>query len=263
MSGHSKWHSIKHKKAATDARKGKVFTRVIKEIIVAARLGGGDPNANPKLRTALQAARAANLPHDNIKRAIKKGTGELPGQSYEPATYAGYGRGGVAVLVETLSDNKNRTVSELRHIFSKNGGNLGETGCVNWMFGRRGCLRVGQVEVSEEKLLEVALESGAEDLQIEGDSFAIYTPAEALGDVKEALQAASLSIRSSELTMVPQNAVHVEGKEAEATLKLIEVLEDHDDVQNVYSNFDIDETEMEAIAAVPGNENAIPGSMSK
>ena len=249
MSGHSKWHSIKHKKAATDAKRGKIFTKVTKEIIVAARLGGGDPDSNPRLRTALQAARAANLPHDNIKRSIKKGTGELPGQNFEPATYEGYARGGVAVLVETLTDNRNRTVAELRYIFSKSGGSLGETGCVNWMFGRRGCLMVGQSGVSEERLLEVALESGAEDIQIVGDNFVIYTPVEAFEDVKQALEAASLPVRSSDLALVPQNAVPVEGKEAEATLKLIEVLEDHDDVQNVYSNFDIDETEMEAIAA--------------
>ena len=263
MSGHSKWHSIKHKKAATDAKKGKIFTRVTKEIIVAARMGGGDPDSNPRLRTALQAARAANLPQDNIKRAIKKGTGELPGQSFEPVTYEGYGRGGVAVLVETLTDNKNRTVSEVRHIFSKNGGSLGETGCVNWMFGRRGCLRVTQADVSEEELLEVTLESGAEDIQIEGDDFAIYAPVEAFGGVKEALQAASVPIRSGGLTMVPQNAAHVEGRDAQATLKLIEILEDHDDVQNVYSNFDIDETEMEAIAVAPGGENEMPGTRSE
>ena len=251
MSGHSKWHSIKHKKAATDAKRGKTFTKLIREISVAARQGGGEADLNPRLRTVLQAAKAANLPRDNIKRAIMKGSGELPGESYEAVTYEGYGRGGVAFLVETLTDNKNRTVAELRHIFSKKGGSLGESGCVNWMFGKRGHIVLGKDAVSEDALLELALASGADDIQAEGETFSVYTPPEEFETVKQALESADLSIESSQLTMVPQNAVHVEGKNAEHTLKLIEALEDHDDVQHVHANFDIDDAEMEAMAAAP------------
>lgn len=248
MSGHSKWHSIKHKKAAADAKRGRLFTRLIKEISVAARIGGGDPEANPRLRTAVQAAKDANMPLENIKRAVMKGTGELPGQHYETVVYEGYGPGGAAVLVEVLTDNKNRTVAELRHLFSKSGGNLGESGSVQWLFDKKGYLAVSRDEVSEEKLLEAALEAGAEDMKREGSSFAIYTAAESFDAVRSALAAAGIPIQSGELTMIPQTGVPLEGKQAEQMLRLMEALEDHDDVQNVYANFDIDEAEMEALA---------------
>ncbi|HXK61350.1 MAG TPA: YebC/PmpR family DNA-binding transcriptional regulator [Acidobacteriota bacterium] len=248
MSGHSKWHSIKHKKAAADAKRGKIFTKLIKEMSVAARIGGGDIDSNPRLRTAVAAAKAVNMPLDNIKRAIMKGTGELPGQAYEAVTYEGYGPGGVAVLVETLTDNKNRTVAEVRHLFSKHGGNLAETGAVQWMFERKGYISVSRDKVSEDRLMEIALEAGADDLQTEESAYSIYTSFENFESVKEALQAAGIEPDSAELTMLPQNGVRLEGKKAEQMLKLMESLEDHDDVQNVYANFDIDEAEMEAIA---------------
>lgn len=248
MSGHSKWASIKHKKGAADAKRGKVFTKIIKELMVAARGGGGNPDSNPRLRTALAAAKAANMPLDNIKRAIMKGTGELPGQQYESVTYEGYGPGGVAVLAETLTDNKNRTVAEIRHLLSKHGGNLGENGSVQWMFDRKGYISVAKEETSEDKLMEVALEAGAEDLQTEGDSFAIYCSLETFEDVKNALENARIPVQTAELTMIPQNGIRLEGKKAEQMLKLMEALEDHDDIQHVYANFDIDESEMEAIA---------------
>ncbi len=248
MSGHSKWHSIKHKKGAADAKRGKMFTKLIKEISVAARVGGGNPDGNPRLRTAVQAAKAANMPLDNIKRAIMKGTGELPGQSYEAVAYEGYGPGGVAVIAETLTDNKNRTVAEIRHIFSKHGGNLGETGSVQWMFDRKGYFSVPRESASEEKVLEVALEAGAEDMRVEDESYEIYTPFEEFESVRSALDGAGIEIETAELTMIPQNDIHLEGKKAEQMLKLMEALEDHDDIQNVYANFDIDEEEMEAIA---------------
>ncbi len=247
MSGHSKWHSIKHKKASADAKRGKVFTRLIKEISVAARLGGGDVEANPRLRSAVQSAKGANMPQDNIKRAIMKGTGELPGQTYESFSYEGYGPGGVAVLIEVLTDNKNRTVAELRHIFAKQGGNLAETGSVQWMFERKGLIVANQKEVSEERLLEIALEAGAEDLEIQGDSFAVYTSLESFEAVKQALQAASVNLESAELTMITQTDVRLENKQAEQMLRLMDALEDHEDVGNVYANFDIDEMQMEAL----------------
>jgi YebC/PmpR family DNA-binding regulatory protein len=244
MSGHSKWHSIRHKKAATDAKRGKLFTRLIKEISVAARIGGGDIEANPRLR-----AKDANMPLDNIKRAIMKGTGELPGQSFESVIYEGYGPGGVAVIVEALTDNKNRTVAEVRYIFSKQGGSLGESGSVQWMFTRKGYVAIDQKVVSEEKLLELALEAGAEDLRTEGDAFAVYTPFESFDLVKQALEAAQIPIASADLTMIPQSDIHLEGKQAEQMLRLMEALEDHDDVQSVFANFDIDEAEMEVLAS--------------
>lgn len=249
MSGHSKWHSIRHKKAAADSKRGKMFTRLIKEISVAARLGGGDPDANPRLRTAVQAAKDANMPHDNVKRAILKGIGELPGQSYEESTYEGYGPGGVAVFIEALTDNKNRTVAEIRHIFSKHGGNLGENGSVQWMFEKKGYITVPKQGVSEDSLFEVVLEAGAEDLQSEGDMFEVYTSLEAFESVKQALADAAVDVDHNSLTMIPQNEVRVTGKAAHQMLNLMEVLEEHDDVQNVYANFDIDEKEMEAFAS--------------
>ncbi len=249
MSGHSKWHSIRHKKAATDAKRGKLFTRLIKEISVAARLGGGDVDTNPRLRSAVQTAKDGNMPLDNIKRAIMKGTGELPGQSFEAVTYEGYGPGGVAVIVETLTDNKNRTVAEVRYIFSKQGGSLGESGSVLWMFEKKGCIAIDQKLISEEKLLELALEAGAEDLQSEGDNFAVYTSFESFESVRQALEMAEIPIVSAEVTMIPQTDVRLEGKQAERMLRLMEALEDHDDVQSAYANFDIDEAEMEALAS--------------
>lgn len=249
MSGHSKWHSIRHKKAAADAKRGKMFTRLIKEITVAARLGGGDIDANPRLRVAVQSAKDANMPQDNIKRAILKGTGELPGQSYEEQPYEGYGPGGVAVFVEALTDNKNRTVAELRHIFTKNNGNLGEAGSVQWMFEKKGYISVSREAISEEKLLEATLEAGAEDLRTEGGTYAIYTAFEDFESVRQSLEKADIPIETSELTMIPQNEIHLEGKTAQQMLNLIEALEEHDDVQNVYANFDIDEEEMEALVS--------------
>jgi YebC/PmpR family DNA-binding regulatory protein len=225
-----------------------MFTRLIKEISVAARIGGGDPDANPRLRTAVQAAKDANMPQDNIRRAILKGTGGLPGQSFEESTYEGYGPSGVAVFIETLTDNKNRTVAEIRHIFSKYGGNLGESGSVQWMFEKKGYIAVPKEGVSEESLFEIALEGGAEDLQSEGEMYEVYTSVEAFESVKQALAAASVEVDHNSLTMIPQNEVRVEGKAAHQMLNLMEALEEHDDVQNVYANFDIDEKEMEAFA---------------
>ncbi len=248
MSGHSKWHSIKHKKASVDAKRGKLFTRLIKEISVAARLGGGDVEANPRLRASVQTAKDANMPQGNIKRAIMKGTGELPGQTYESVSYEGFGPGGAAVFVEVLTDNRNRTVAELRNIFSKQGGNLGETGSVQWMFERKGYIAVKREEVSEDQLLEIALEAGAEDLTSEGDISSIYTSIESFEAVKQALREAGISMESSELTMISQNNVQLVNKPAEQMIRLMDALDDHEDVGNVYANFDIDEAEMENLA---------------
>lgn len=247
MSGHSKWHSIKHKKAAADAKRGKVFTRVIKEISIAARMGGGDADANPRLRTAIAAAKAANMPQDNIKRAILKGTGDLPGQSYESSTYEGYGPGGVAVFVEVLTDNKNRTVAEIRHLFGKFGGNLAENGAVAWMFERKGYFAVPVENTDEEKLLEVAMEAGAENIETSDETYEIYSPFEAYETVRAALEEAGIATETEELTMIPSNSVELEGKKAEQMLKLMEAIEEHDDVQNVYANLDIDEAEIESL----------------
>ncbi len=247
MSGHSKWHSIKHKKASADAKRGKLFTRLIKEISVAARLGGGDLEANPRLRAAVQSAKDANMPQNNIKRAIMKGTGDLPGQSYESISYEGYGPGGVAVLVEVLTDNKNRTVAELRNIFSKQGGSLAETGSVQWIFERKGYILVDSEKASEEQLLEVALEAGAEDLQTEGHTFAVYTSMEDFEAVKKGLESAGIAIESAALTMIPQTEVQLASKQAEQMLRLMDALDDLEDVANMYANFDIDESQMETL----------------
>ena len=249
MSGHSKWHSIRHKKAVVDAKRGKLFTRLIKEISVAARMGGGDPDANSRLRSAVQAAKVANMPQDNIKRAIMKGTGELPGQSYESATYEGYGPGGVAVFVEALTDNKNRTVAEVRHLFSKQGGGMAESGSVQWMFEKKGCILVREDDVSEEKLLEVASEAAAEDIDTRGSTFAVYTSFEGLEAARQALESAHIPIQSAQVTMIAQSDVRLEGKPAEQMIRLMEALEDHEDVEHVYANFDIDEAEMESLLA--------------
>lgn len=247
MSGHSKWHSIKHKKAAADAKRGKLFTRLIKEISVAARLGGGDEDANPRLRTAVEKAKAANMPQDNIKRAILKGTGELPGQVYEPVSYEGYGPGGAAIFVETLTDNKNRTVAEIRHLFSKYNGNLAETNAVAWIFERKGYFRVPLEEADEEQLLEIVLEAGAEDMEVSEDVYEIYSPFEQFDAVRDALDDAGIKAETKDVTMIPQNSMALEGKQAQQMLRLMDALEDHEDVQNVYSNLDIDEAEVEAM----------------
>lgn len=244
MSGHSKWHSIKYKKAAQDAKKGKIFTKIIRELSVAARTGGDDPDANPRLRKAISEAKAVNMPADNIKRAIMKGTGQLEGTTYEEIIYEGYGPGGVAIYVEALTDNKNRTVSELRHIFSRNGGNIGESGCVAWMFKRKGYIVVEKSKAPEEKLFDIILEAGAEDLKEDGDNFEIFTPQEDYEAVVEALKKNNIGISVSNIGYVPQNYVKLEGKQAQQLLRLMEELEDHDDVQNVWANFDIEEEEI-------------------
>lgn len=247
MSGHSKWHSIKHKKAAEDAKRGRIFTKLIKEITVAARMGGGDPDGNPRLRTAIDAAKSENMPKSNIENAIKKGTGELPGVVYEEFTYEGYGPGGVALLIETMTDNKNRTVAEIRYILDKHGGNLGENGCVNWMFDYKGLVRVPRDEISEEEIFEKAIEAGAEDVQDADEFWEVYTAETDITDVKEALAGMDVPIENAERVAVPQNYIKVEGKDAEKLLKIMDKLEDHDDVQNVFANFDIDEEELERI----------------
>ncbi len=249
MSGHSKWHSIRHKKAAVDAKRGKIFTKMIKEISVAARIGGGDIDSNPRLRTAVTLAKDQNMPQDNIKRAILKGSGDLPGQSYEETSYEGYGPGGVAVYMEVLTDNKNRTVAEIRHLFSKYNGNLGENGSVAWIFDKKGYFSISSEAVTEEDLFDVVAEAGAEDIQLEGNSFQVYCETEVFEDVKEALEAASIKSEEAEITMIPQNEVRVEGKQAFQMLTLMEILEDHDDVQNVYANFDINEADYDAHAS--------------
>jgi YebC/PmpR family DNA-binding regulatory protein len=242
MSGHSKWANIKHKKGAEDAKRGKVFTKVVKEIIVAARFGGGDPNANPRLRTVLLKAKACNLPKDNIDRAIKKGTGELEGVDYEELSYEGYGPGGAAILLESLTDNKNRTVADVRHIFSKHNGNLGENGCVAWMFDKKGWFAVAKSVADEETLMTVTLDAGAEDIKDEDEeNFEIITAPDDFEAVKAALEEASITCLDSEVTMLPQTNVNLKGKEAVQMLKLMDALEDNDDVQKVYTNADIDD----------------------
>jgi len=243
MSGHSKWHSIKHKKGAADAKRGKIFTRLIREITVAARTGGGDPDMNPRLRKAVSDAKAANMPNDNIDRGIKRGTGELEGVDYEEITYEAYGPGGVAVLIETMTDNRNRTVAELRHLLSKNNGNLGEAGSVAWMFDRKGYLVVDKKQKSEEELFEIAIEAGAEDLKDDEDNFEIFTDQEVFEDVKKSVQDSGIETEVAEISMIPQNFVKLEGTDAQQMLQLYDAIDDHDDVQNVYANFDIDESE--------------------
>jgi YebC/PmpR family DNA-binding regulatory protein len=249
MSGHSKWSSIKHKKAARDAKRGKVFTKLIKEITIAARLGGGDINANPRLRTAIAAAKAQSMPNDNIDRAIKKGTGELGGGHLEQVAYEGYGPGGVALIVDVLTDNRNRTVSEIRFLMSKHGGSLGEAGCVAWMFKKRGVINVDRSAADEDRLMELALEAGADDLITDADSFQVISPPESFSAVREAIEKAGTAIANAELTMVPENTVKVAGRQAEQVLKLLEELEDHDDVQSVSANFDMDEEVMAQFSA--------------
>lgn len=245
MSGHSKWHSIKHKKAAVDAKRGNIFTKLIKEITVSARIGGGNPDMNPRLRTAILKAKENNMPQDNITRAIQKGTGELPGVSYEDYMYEGYGPGGVAVMVEVTTDNKNRTVSEIRHIFSKYNGNMGENGCVAWMFSKKGVILVDKEKADEEGLMMIALDAGAEDMKTEDTNYEIVTTLEDFEKVKDALTEQGVPIALAEITQVPQSTVKLVGKEAQQMIVLMEKLEEHDDVQNVSANFDIPEEEFD------------------
>ena len=249
MSGHSKWHSIKHKKARVDAARGKIFTRLIKELTVAARMGGGDADMNPRLRTAIQAAKAANMPAKNIDNAIKKGTGELPGVVYEEVIYEGYGPGGAALHINALTDNKNRTVAEIRHLLSKHGGNLGESGCVAWMFEKRGLIKVDKSKYDEEELFLITVEAGADDLNSDDDElYEIYTDPDQLETVQTELEKNSVVISSAERTMIPQNTIKLEDKTAENMLKLMETLDDHDDIQEIYANFDIADDVMAKVA---------------
>jgi YebC/PmpR family DNA-binding regulatory protein len=244
MSGHNKWSTIKHKKGAADAKRGKVFTKIIKEITVAAKLGGGDPDGNPRLRTAIDKAKAENMPKDNVERAIKKGVGGLEGTNYEETTYEGYGPGGTAVLVEVMTDNRNRTVSEVRSIFTKCNGNMGESGCVSWLFDKKGLL-VFPKSIDFDKLFEASIEAGADDVTDEEEQYEVLTDPTAFHQVKTALEAAGFKPESAEITMIPQTMVKLDGKNAENMLKLMDRMEDNDDVQNVYANFDISEEEME------------------
>jgi len=243
MSGHSKWSTIKHKKGRADAKRGKLFTKVIREITVAAREGGGDPDSNPRLRSAISAAKAANMPADNIKRAIQRGTGELPGVNYEEVSFEGYGPGGVAVMLELLTDNRNRTTPEIRHLFSKNGGNLGENGCVSWLFTRKGLILVPRTpEMDDDEVMEIILEAGAEDFDVDDeDYYRVFTSPDLLHAVKERLEAAGLEIEAAQMEMEPSSTTRLEGKAAQQMIRLMEVFEDHDDVQNVWANFDIDD----------------------
>ncbi|MFQ5798177.1 MAG: YebC/PmpR family DNA-binding transcriptional regulator [Bacteroidota bacterium] len=249
MSGHSKWATIKRKKASADTARGRRFTKLIKEITIAARDGGSDPEANPRLRFAISTAKANNMPAENIKRAIQRGTGELPGTSYEQAIYEGYGPAGIAVLIEAVTDNKNRTVSEIRRVFERNGGKMGELGSVAWTFHKRGVLTVPNVGFDEDRILTIILEAGAEDMKSEEEYFEITTLPVNFEHVKKALEENNIKVESAELRMVPQTTVRVEGKEAEHVLKLMETLEEHDDVQHVYSNFDIDEKVMASFSS--------------
>jgi len=245
MSGHSKWHSIKHKKAAIDSKRGRAFTKYIKEITVAARFGGGDPDGNPRLRKAILDAKTLNMPADNIKRAIMKGTGELEGGQLEEILYEGYGPAGVALLAEVVTDNRNRTVSEIRHVFSKNGGNMGEAGSVAWMFSKKGYIVIESSKADEETLMNLAIEAGADDFANEGDTYEIYTTPAAFDAVLNAIKEKGIETVSSEISMIPQTSVKVEGKAAQQVIKLMEALDEHDDVQHVYGNFDIEESELE------------------
>ncbi len=247
MSGHSKWASIKHKKGALDAKRGKIFTKIIKEITVAARIGGGDPDGNPRLRTAILTAKGQNMPADNITRAIKKGTGELEGVQYEEINYEGYGPGGAAIFLEAMTDNKNRTVSEIRAALGKAGGNLGENGCVGWIFEQKGFITVKTETKKEDDLMELAIEAGADDLQTVEDHYEITTAVENYETVRKALEDAGVAMESAEITRIPSNTVAVDEKKGKALLKLMDILEDHDDIQKTYSNFDIPDDVMTAI----------------
>jgi YebC/PmpR family DNA-binding regulatory protein len=249
MSGHSKWHTIKHKKGAADAKRGKIFTRLIKELTVAARAGGGDPGMNPRLRTVIAEAKQENMPSDNIKRAIRRGTGEEEGVSYDEVTYEAYGPGGVAILVDTLTDNRNRTVGELRHILTKHGGNLGETNSVAWMFEKKGLVIVDKAKTGEDALMNAVLDAGADDMKDDGSAWEIVSGTETHPAVVEAVKKMGVEPDSAQIAMLPQNYVKLEGRAAQSMLKLMEALEDHDDTRHVWSNFDVEEKEIEASLA--------------
>jgi YebC/PmpR family DNA-binding regulatory protein len=249
MSGHSKWHTIKHKKGAADAKRGKIFTRLIKELTVAARSGGGDPDANPRLRTIVAEAKSVNMPADNIKRAIQRGTGELPGVTYEEVTYEGYGPGGAALIIEALTDNKNRTVGEIRHLLSKHGGNLGESNSVAWMFEKKGYVVVEKSKAREEALMDAALDAGADDMRDDGDNWEIVSAPDAFQQVVDAVKRLGIEPAAAEVAMLPQNYIKLEGKTAQQMIKLMEVLEEHEDTKKVWSNADIEEKEIEASLA--------------
>ncbi|MBI5746012.1 MAG: YebC/PmpR family DNA-binding transcriptional regulator [Nitrospirae bacterium] len=248
MSGHSKWATTKHKKMAVDAKRGKIFTKIIRELTIAARQGGGDPEGNPRLRTAILKAKEANMPADNIKKAVQRGTGELPGVTYEESVYEGYGPGGAALLIEITTDNKNRTVSEIRNIMSKHGGNMGEAGCVSWMFSKKGYIVVERAKADEENLMNLALEAGAEDIKSDESNYEIITTPHDFEHVKNRVKENGIEMALSEVTMMPQSYIRLEGKEAEQMLKLMEALEDHDDVHKVYANFDIPDEIMEKVS---------------
>ena len=248
MSGHSKWAQIKRKKAVVDAKRGQVFTKIIKEITVAARLGGGDEDSNPRLRHAVLSAKAANMPADNVKRAVQKGTGELPGISYEEAMFEGYGPGGVAIMVEVTTDNRKRTVAELRHLITKHGGNLGETGCVAWMFNKKGLMTVEKNGVNDESLLDSILTGGGDDFSDEDDVYVVESTPDQMISVREQLEADGFSVLSSEIMLTPQNSVSVEGETVKRVIQLLEALDDHDDVQKVSANFDFDDAEIEKVS---------------
>jgi YebC/PmpR family DNA-binding regulatory protein len=249
MSGHSKWATTKHKKALIDSKRGKSFTKIIREVTIASRIGGGDPEGNPRLRTAILKAKDVNMPSDNIQKAIMRGTGELPGTTYEELRYEGYGPGGVAMLIDATTDNKNRTAPEFRQIFSKGGGNMGESGCVSWMFQKRGYLTVDKIKIKEDDLMNIVLDAGGEDMQTSDTSYTIFTDPQSFEAVKTALKKNKIETSYAEITMVPQTYVKLEGKEAAQMLHLMEALEDHDDVQNVYANFDISDQLIEQLVA--------------
>ena len=249
MSGHSKWATIKHKKAATDAKRGKAFTKIIRELTIAARVGGGDPVTNPRLRTAIQAAKAENMPNDNIERAVLRGTGQLEGEMLEEVTFEGYGPGGVGMLVQVVTSNRNRVVSEIRHVLSKNGGNMAESGAVGWMFSRKGDIVVPKDQADEDKMMGIVLDAGAEDLRDDGSAWEVTSPPDVFEKVREALASAGIKPSSAEVAWVPQNYVKLTGAPAQQMLRMMEALEDHDDVQHVYANFDIDEKEIQAAVA--------------
>jgi YebC/PmpR family DNA-binding regulatory protein len=246
MSGHSKWATIKHKKAATDAKRGRAFTKIIREITIAARVGGGDPTSNPRLRTAISAAKNENMPNENIERAILRGTGQLEGEQYEEVNFEGYGPGGVGMLMQVVTSNRNRVVSEIRHMMSRHGGNLAETGAVGWMFNRKGQIIVAKEHASEDQLMSIVLDAGAEDLRDDGSSWEILTPPEAFEPVREALSKANITPASAEVAWVPQNYIKLSGSAAQQMVRLVEALEEHDDIQHVFANFDIDESELQA-----------------
>lgn len=249
MSGHSKWATIKHKKAATDAKRGRAFTKVIREITIAARVGGADPDSNPRLRTAVAAAKNENMPNENIERAIQRGTGQLEGEQYEEVNFEGYGPGGVGMIVQLVTTNRNRVVSEIRHMMARHGGNLAETGAVGWMFSRKGQIAVPKEQASEDKMLSIVLDAGAEDLRDDGPAWEVLTPPESFEAVRDALTKAGITPATAEVAWVPQNYIKLTGSAAQQMLKLIEALEEHDDVQHVFANFDIDEKEMAVMAA--------------